>query len=210
MTEHEDKKKAPNPEPEHAPNGAGEDPAEELDFEPEDDPSRLVEDEAELGSLGAAQAKLKKLKLELAKAKAERQEYLDGWQRCKADMLNARKDLLAHATRTSERSKESLALSLIPALDSFDMAAAAEQWASVNDGFRTGMEHVRTLLLEALSAHGIERFGREGERYDALLHDAIEEREDVAGESGTVVRVLRAGYRMADRVLRPAQVIIKP
>ena len=53
------------------------------------------ESEEELGGIASAQAKLKKLKDELAKVKAERQEYLDGWQRCKADNVNAKKDVEA-------------------------------------------------------------------------------------------------------------------
>ena len=68
----------------------------DVDFEPE----------AELGDIGAAQAKLKKLKDELAEVKAQRQEYLDGWQRCKADSVNARKEMLARAERLGERAKE--------------------------------------------------------------------------------------------------------
>lgn len=172
---------------------------EEINFEPDE----------EMGDLGAAQAKLKKLKDELSAVKAERQEYLDGWQRSKADAVNARKEVMAQAERTAVRDKESFIEELIPALDSFDMAASSEQWASIADGFRTGMEHVRNQLIETLSRHGVERYGRIGDIYSPHLHDAIEEREDIAGESGTIARILRYGYKTGDRILRPAQVIIK-
>lgn len=174
-------------------------PTDDLDFEPEE----------ELGSIGAAQAKLKKLKAELEKAKAERAEYLDGWQRCKADAINARRELLAQGERAGMHVRDRLVEQLIPALDSFDMAAGSEQWASIDDGFRTGMEHVRSLILEALASASVERYGKVGEPYSAHLHDAVEERSDMPGESGTIARVLRFGYKSGDKIIRPAQVIIK-
>lgn len=175
-------------------------PEEEIvDFEPEE----------ELGSEAAAKAKIRKLREELESAKKERQEYLDGWQRSKADSVNARKDILRDAERAAERKLLQLIEDILPALDSFDMASASEAWAEIGDGWRSGMENVQSQLLDGLRKHGVERFGKVGEVYDPHLHDVVEEREDAAGESGEVVRVLRYGYRKEDRILRPAQVIIK-
>lgn len=173
--------------------------SEDIDFEPED----------ELGSVGAVRAKMQKLRDELDKVKAERQEYLDGWQRAKADTINARKDALAQAERQAARRIDAFVEDILPALDSFDMAAASESWAEVGDGWRSGMENVRNQLLDALKRNGIERFGKVGESYDPHIHDAAEETADAAGASGEIVRILRFGYRSADRILRPAQVIIK-
>ncbi|OGG79168.1 nucleotide exchange factor GrpE [Candidatus Kaiserbacteria bacterium RIFCSPLOWO2_01_FULL_54_13] len=167
------------------------------------------ESEEELGDLAAAKAKLKKLKDELAKAKKERQEFLDGWQRCKADGVNLRREAEARAERIAELLREELIHDIIPALDSFDMAAGSEAWAEISDGFRSGMEHVRNQLLDALKRHGIERFGKVGEKLDHTLHEVVEERDDIAGEPSTVVRILRYGYKTKDRVLRPAQVFVK-
>ena len=171
----------------------------DVDFEPEE----------EFGDLDVATAKLKKLKDELEKAKKERQEYLDGWQRCKADSINMRREAEGRATRTAELLREALIHDIIPALDSFDMAAESEAWASVASGWRSGMEHVRNQLIDALKRHGIERFGKVGDALDHSLHEVVEERDDVAGEAGTALRILRYGYKTKDRVLRPAQVIVK-
>ena len=165
--------------------------------------------EEELGDIGAAQAKLKKLKGELEKIKKERQEFLDGWQRCKADAVNARKDMESKAARSAEILREALVHDIIPALDSFDMAAGSEAWTEVSDGWRSGMEHVRNQLLDALKSHGIERIGRVGDAFDPALYEAVEEREDIAGEPGTVARIVRYGYRAGEKVLRPAQIVLK-
>ena len=177
----------------------GEELAVDIDFEPEE----------ELGTVGAALAKLKKLKLELERVKAERQEYLNGWQRSKADAINDRKEYLAQAERAGTRARDALVEQLIPALDSFDLAAGSEQWATIDDGFRTGMEHVRNIIVEALASAGVDRYGKVGETFSPHMHEAIEERDDMAGESGTVARILRYGYKSGERIIRPAQVVIK-
>ena len=171
----------------------------DVDFEPEE----------ELGDVAAAQAKLKKLKDELVKTKAEKQEYLDGWQRCKADSVNARKDLLASAERQGARAKESLIEDIIPALDGFDLAAGSPAWESVDAGWRSGIDQIRNQFLDVLARNGVERFGKIGDPFDHALHEAVEERDDMPGESNTVARILRFGYKMNGRVLRPAQVIVK-
>lgn len=172
---------------------------EEIDFEPED----------EMGSLGAAKAKMQKLRDELDQVKQERAEYLDGWQRCKADAANAKKDAALDMQRMQSRVRESLTEDLLPVLDSFDMASASESWLAVDENWRSGMEQVRNQLLDVLSRHGIERFGKVGEMYDPYVHEAVQELDDVAGESGSIARILRYGYKSKDRVIRPAQVILK-
>ena len=171
----------------------------DVDFEPED----------ELGSVGAMKAKMQKLRDELEKAKAERQEYLDGWQRCKADSVNSRREALESGERQGARAKESLMEDIIPTLDGFDLAAGTPAWESVDAGWRSGIDQIRNQLLDVLARHGVERFGKIGEKFDHALHDAVEERDDMAGEAGTIVRILRHGYKMNNRVLRPAQVIVK-
>ncbi len=172
---------------------------EDIDFEPEE----------ELGSLGAAKAKLQKLKDELEKVKRERQEYLDGWQRAKADAINMRKESESSSRRTSEMLREALVHDIIPALDSFDMATQSETWNAVADGWRSGMEMVREQLLGALKNHGVERFGKIGEQYDPHIHDAVQETDELPGKPHEIVKVLRYGYRTGERILRPAQVIVK-
>lgn len=172
---------------------------EEIDFEPED----------ELGETGAALVKIKKLREELKEAQAKRDEYLDGWQRCKADSINARKEAAAQHDRAHGRGKESVLEDVIPVLDSFDLAAGGEAWLAVDENWRSGVDMIRNQLLDVLTRHGITRFGKVGEQFDHALHEAVQELDDVAGESGEIVRVLRYGYKSGERVLRPAQVIVK-
>jgi molecular chaperone GrpE len=171
----------------------------DVDFEAED----------ELGAVGAAHAKMQKLRDELEKVKSERQEYLDGWQRSKAEAVNMRKDALRDAQRASVREQESLILDLLMPLDSFDMATSTTTWDAMEPEWTQGMELVRNQILDVLRKHGVERFGKVGEQYDPHVHDAVQEVEDVPGEPGSIAKILRYGYKMGERIVRPAQVVIK-
>lgn len=171
--------------------------AEEINLQPEEG----------LGDTDAIAAKLKKLKSELQKCNDERLEYLDGWQRCKADSVNMRRDAMAEATRARNRSRDALVESIIPALDSFDMAIAGDAWAKMDENWRKGMENVRAQLLAALQNSGIKAYAETGEKFDPSLHEAVQEIENDS-EDHTVASVLRRGYRSEERILRPAQVAI--
>lgn len=172
---------------------------EEIDFEPED----------EMGESGAAKAKIAKLREQLKEAQQKRDEYLAGWQREKADAVNTKREAAAAHERHHARGKESIIEDIIPVLDSFDMAAGGEAWANVDESWRSGIDQIRNQLLGVLSRHGVERYGKIGDVYNHNEYEVVQEMDDVAGESGEVVRVLRSGYKMGDRVIRPAQVIVK-
>ncbi|MBI5469733.1 nucleotide exchange factor GrpE [Candidatus Kaiserbacteria bacterium] len=172
---------------------------EDLDFEPED----------EFGTAGATQAKIKKLREQLKEAQAKRDEYLAGWQRCKADSINEKRDALQQASRQGERVKDAFVEDILPSLDSFDMAVAHESWEAVSEGWKSGMGRVQNQLLDALQKNGVQRFGKAGEFFDPRRHEAIQEVEDGDAESHTVLKVLRHGYVAGERVIRPAQVIVR-
>ena len=116
---------------------------EDLDFEPED----------ELGTVGAVKAKMQKLRDELKEAKEKRDEYLDGWQRAKADMVNAKKEALEAHSRAAGRGKEILVEELIPALDGFDAAMQGEAWQSVDPSWRAGIESINGQHQGGLKTH---------------------------------------------------------
>lgn len=172
---------------------------EDVDFEPDE----------ELGDMGAAKAKLKKVKDDLAQIKAERQQYLYGWQRAKADMANYKRDAQQSADRAIQRAKEKVIGDILPVLDSFDMATGTDAWESMDSQWKSGIDSIRNQLLDVLSKNGVDRYGKVGDTVDFRLHEVVQEMYDVAGDPHSIVRVLRSGYKMGDSVIRPAQVIIK-
>lgn len=167
----------------------------DIDFEPED----------ELGGEGAAKAKMRKLRDELEKTKIERQEFLDGWQRCKADAANAARERDERLRSAAALGKRQLAEDLLPVLDSFDVAMQGGAWNSLDSNWRTGIEHVHATFLRVLEESGIRALGEPGEPFDHARHEAVGEED---GEEGVILRVVRRGYASGGSVIRPASVIV--
>ena len=164
-----------------------------------------VEDE-ENGTSAMAE-KLKKLRTELEKCKEEKQEYLVGWQRCKADSINARKEAMRIAERAGNRARDALIEDIIPALDSFDMAMAGDAWTKMDENWRMGMENVRSQLIGALLNQGVNSYAEIGDAFDPKLHEAVQKVESKE-KPGSVAKVLRRGYKTAESIIRPAQVAV--
>ncbi len=153
-------------------------------------------------------AVLKKLREKLRKCEVEKKEYLDGWQRMRADFANARKD---DDTRRGEMIKfasEGLVEDMLPVLDSFSMAFGnKEAWEKVDANWRKGVEYIHAQILSVLESRGLIEIGIVGEKLDPRNHIATEVvvTEDTAKED-TVSEVVQKGYRLHSKVIRPAKV----
>jgi len=161
------------------------------------------EDESENGALV-----LKKVREKLHKCEAEKKEYLDGWQRMRADFINARKEDDARRGELIKFASEGLVDDLLPVLDSFTMAFAnKEAWEKVDANWRKGVEYIYGQLLSVLESRGLAEIGSVGEKIDPRNHIAIEEvKIDGPTQIDTVVEVIQKGYRLHNKVIRPAKV----
>lgn len=153
---------------------------------------------------------VKKLREDLKKARADKEEYLVGWQRAKADYVNLQKEMEIVRKATVTLTKERMAETLLPVLDSFDMAFAnKEAWAKVDATWRTGVEYIHAKLITSLSDSGIEPINTVGAVFDPNLHESIESiPTDDKSKDHTVEKILQAGYKMGERVIRPARVTV--
>lgn len=151
----------------------------------------VSEDEAEAGP-----AALKSLREKLKKAVAEKQEYLEGWQRCRADLVNYKKETAAGHSESQERIKANVLEELLPALDVLEL--------SVRHDNNPALKMLEQQFLSALKKIGVERFGAVGEDFDPRKHEALAKR----GEDHKVESVERSGYSTGETIIRPAQVII--
>ena len=149
---------------------------------------------------------VKKLRAKLKKCEEEKKANLDGWQRCQADAMNAKKTHAQALTNARERAVSDFVHNLLPALDSFDMAFQGEAWEKVDDVWRKGVEYVHSQLINSLESQGITVFGAVGEKFDPALHEAISHEE--GGASDTIARVARRGYKFGDTIIRAAQVVV--
>jgi molecular chaperone GrpE len=151
---------------------------------------------------------IKKLREKLKKVEAEAKEYLDGWQRAKADFINIRKRDEEAKQEFVKFSKEEIVTDLIPVLDSFDLAFSnKEAWQSLPKDWRMGMESIYNQLLTALSSHGVQKLIPKGETFNPKLHEAIEiVQVDDKSEDGKILEVVQPGYTLAGKEVRPPKV----
>ena len=151
---------------------------------------------------------VKKLREEVKKLQKEKEEYLTGWQRAKADYVNLQKD--EESKRKELRNFVTLGLveDLLPALDSFDMAFSnKEAWEKVDANWRSGVEYIRNQFIGAIESYGVSKIDQVNVAFDHNLHEAIETivTDDISKDH-TVASVTQSGYKISDKVIRPARV----
>jgi molecular chaperone GrpE len=163
------------------------------------DEAAVSEEEAAASQLEADLAKLSQLE-------SERDDYLDTLRRVQAEFENYRKRVIKEQTALVDRATEGLIDQLLPVLDSFELALQNLDTAGGEDGenVRKGVELVYAELLGVLEKAGVSRVEAEGKPFDPNVHEAVMQEE---GEGDPVVAdVLRTGYTLKGRVLRPAMV----
>lgn len=151
---------------------------------------------------------IKKLKERLKKSEVERLEYLTGWQRAKADLINARKRDEADRGEFAKFANQGLIEELIPVLGSFDMAMGnKEAWEKADKNWRTGVEYIYTQLVKALNDFGVKEINPVNEKFDHNIHEATSY-EPVADEKQDqmILGVIQKGYSLNDRVLKVPKV----
>jgi molecular chaperone GrpE len=143
---------------------------------------------------------------DLAKARAEAAEYLNHLQRLKAEFDNYRKRVLREQTRAVEMAAEGLVARLLEVLDEFELALVAAGREGASDRLAKGVELVYAKLLDTLKAEGLERIEARGKPFDPELHEALLQSDGGQEGEAYVEDVLRTGYTLKGRILRPAGV----
>jgi molecular chaperone GrpE len=151
---------------------------------------------------------VKKLREKLKKSEAERLEYLTGWQRAKADLINARKRDEADRLEFIKFANERLVDGLIPVLDSFELAMNnKEAWEKADKNWRVGVESIAGQLKKALSDAGLEEVNPIGQKFDPMRDEAASyEPVDSEDKNHVIQGLLQKGYNLNGRPMRPAKV----
>jgi molecular chaperone GrpE len=176
---------------------------------PADDITIEAEDETLEGEGSSADklfVKIKKLKEELAKANKEKQEYLEGWQRAKADYVNLKKRAEEERVALVRNASAAIIEDLLPALDSFDQALES---AGEENALLQGIRNTHVQLIKALVKEGVTILDPLGETFDPTKHEPVETvAVESAGEDNTVTKVHQKGYVLNDVLIRPARVAV--
>lgn len=155
--------------------------------------------------------KIKKLHDELKACQAEKQTYLEGWQRSKADFVNARKIEERERAEFAKFAAERLIKEVIDVLDTFEMAwSHKESWEKVDKNWRIGVESIHSKLEETLKRHGLKPIiPKEADPFDPNLHQSVTATPTPdKSKDDTIVQVIQRGYELEGKVLRPAKVVI--
>ena len=142
---------------------------------------------------------------DLERAQREAAEYLDHLRRLQAEFDNFRKRTLKEQTTAVELASQPVVSRLLEVVDDFELALMAAEQQPDFERFRKGVELVYAKLIDALHAEGVQRIEAEGRPFDPQLHEALMQTGEGDGDL-LVGDVLRPGYILKGRVLRPAGV----
>ncbi|OGI46162.1 nucleotide exchange factor GrpE [Candidatus Nomurabacteria bacterium GWB1_40_6] len=191
MPDEENKKDVENNLPETAP-----DDSEVLEFEFNEDGEEDLK------------KTLKKFRADLKQAKKEKEEYLTGWQKERAEFANYRKQEDERRANFSESVRERILSRFLSVIDSFNMAFAnREAWEKVDANWRRGVEYIYSQMNTIFEEYGVKPVGEEGEVFDPNIHQSVETVETDKKElDHKVASVIQKGYKLGERVMRPARV----
>ena len=137
----------------------------------------------------------------LGQAKKEAAEYLEALQRERAEFINFRNRSQKEQERFRQHGIIDVLTALLPALDDIDRI---REHSEMDESFKA----VSAKIDKAFEKFGVEKFGEKGEDFDPTRHDAILHKPDPQAEKETVDTVVEAGYRIGDRVIRAARVVV--
>ena len=168
-------------------------------------PTDVVLAEEEMDALGRRVADLE---AELAAAKEEARQNHDRWVRERADLENLRKRNARERQDAIRFGSEAIVRDLLPVVDNLERAVQAGESGGDGRSLVEGVRLVLKTLLDALQRHGVERLSAKGEPFDPTRHEAVAVVESETAAPNQVVEEHQAGYRLHDRLLRPAMVSV--
>lgn len=137
----------------------------------------------------------------LGQAKKEAADYLEALQRERAEFINYRNRMVKEQERYRQHGITDVLTALLPALDDIDRIRE-------HDGMDDSFKAVAAKIDKAFSKFGVEKFGEKGEPFDPTKHEAVLHRQDPSAKTESVDAVVEAGYKIGDRVIRAARVVV--
>jgi molecular chaperone GrpE len=149
---------------------------------------------------------LEELKKALEECQKQKDEYLAGWQRARADFLNYKKEEMERIKEILKYGNENLILKILPILDNFELVEKKLSENLKNDENVKGVLQIKTQILDFLKNQGIEEIKTAGKKFDPNLHEATEMIKVEKEGSGKIIEEIQKGYILNGKVIRPAKV----
>ena len=154
----------------------------------------------------APEEALASLRQELEDAQARQAEYLDGWQRARAELANARKRFQREQGQAYDSARADILVRLLPIVDDFQRALENVPEEASNDPWLEGIRLIERKFRQALEQEGVSAIADAGQEFDPFLHQAVTHEPSDSVPAGHIISALRTGYRMGEQVLRPSMV----
>lgn len=187
--------------------GDSENSGQEIESPPMGAPSEaeLTENESAAEELDSVVAP-EPIQSELESIQAQADEYLDGWQRARAEFANYKRRIEREQAEARDRIAGNTLIRFLGVMD--DLERALKDRPSDGDAasWAEGIELIYRKLSALFIAEGVEEILADGTSFDPALHEALSHEESEEHAEGQVIEVVQRGYRMGDRVLRPALV----
>ena len=148
-------------------------------------------------------AEIDSLKEQVIKFEKEKEDYLNGWKRAKADYINLQKDEARRMEEIIKFANSELIKELLVVLDSLDLSIIATK----DPEAKKGIEIIHSQLEQILKKQGLERIKALGEKFDPTIHEAMLQ-EESEKESGSVLEEIVSGWKLNGKVIRPTKVKI--
>jgi molecular chaperone GrpE len=160
----------------------------------------------ETGEARAETSDIEQLQAELEQAQAKANEYLDGWQRAMAEFANYKKRIEREQALNQNMAKANVIKRFLEIFDDLERAAKNLPGSGDAAGWIEGIDLINRKFLTYLQNEGVEPIETEGQFFDPNLHEAISQEDHAELESGQIIGVVQKGYRLGERILRPARV----
>jgi molecular chaperone GrpE len=176
--------------------------SQDVEVTPSGEEDQIVQEATET----VEEKELEALRAELEKAQAQAAEYLDGWQRARAEFANYKKRVEAERALLQQTSNEALLLKLLPVVDDFERAFQTLPEDVADVPWVGGIKLILRKLQAILDSENVTPIEAMGQPFDPLLHQAVMQEETTEHPDGHVIEEMQRGYRLGERVLRPSMV----
>lgn len=143
---------------------------------------------------------------EIHSVSTKTQEYLAGWLRARAELVNFRARVVNEQGQKDKQTKRQIIEDLMPLVDNFQAMTNHVPPELANNSWAQGVLHIAKQLEQLLAQYNVEPIKADGAQFDPNLHEAIDSVKNKKYTSGHIIEVLQPGYIMGDEIIRPAKV----
>lgn len=143
---------------------------------------------------------------ELQEALARADEYLDGWQRARAEFTNYKKRVEREQAQAHQTAAGNILKRYLDISDDLERALRNRPQGEEGAAWAEGIDLIYRKLVSTIESEGVKKIDTEGQFFDPMLHEAISQEDSDHHESGQIIEVVQPGFMLGERVLRPARV----